>query len=883
MLSDLLFRLRALFHRNAVESELDEELRAHLQNEVEKYVASGMPQEEAARRARLALGGLEQIKEQCREARGIGLIHSTVQDIRYALRVRRKSPGFTAVSLLTIAMGIAANVSVFSFVDALFLRRVPAKDPARLVRILSPENDGGGLFSYPEYEYLRDHAKTTEVLGAHYSTSPLYINANGKVGEVQGAVVSSNYFSMLGLQPELGRFFSPDEDSVPGRDAVAVLGYRFWQRIFGGDPRVVGRTFLINGNSFEIIGVMAKDFQGVEIGGMPNEIWIPAMMLRVGYRGCSGFEPSCTFLSVMGRLRPGSTAAEVQAEITTLMRQLQSSRSGFDERLNVSVTPAIGISGGRGYFTLLARLLMTVGGLLLLIVCANIGGLLVARGTSRGPEIAMRLALGAGRRRIVQQLLTESLLLVLAGSAVGALISVWTSRLLVGFYSVDDEGYRHLFDLRPDASVVLYSITVTVAAGVLFGLLPALQASRADLNEVLKSGSILRSNPRLSRGALVTVQAALALALLVGAGLLARSGARIEAGMNLDVHHVLGLRLRPELLQYSAAKAYAFKREVVQRLRRLPGVQSVSLAKGQGLVWHPNPAARMKLPGQTYPKAADEPLVLYKPIAPDYFATLRIPFVAGRDFNDGDRPGSLRVAIVNETLAGQISPQALPLSQTIVLDDRPYQIVGVVKDAQLRTALQGPAPMAYLAFWQDESLLDARMCIRLAGDPTIALPLIRQTIANIDPAVPITEAMPLIDQVRAAYTDSRVASAVLSCTAALALLLTAMGLYGVVAHEVSRRTREIGVRMALGGTPKHVVRLFLRRGLVPGLVGTVAGLITAFGASRLLAAWLIGVTPLDIATFSIAAGVLLTVALLASYLPARKAMRVDPMVALRYE
>jgi predicted permease len=877
-------RFRNLFHKEQLDRDLDAELAAHLEFHIEDNLRSGMSPAEARRVALRKLGGIEQTKETVRDHRGIPFLETLLQDLRFSLRMLRKNPGFTAVVVLTAALGIAANVSVFSFVDALFLRNIPARNPERLVRVVAPENHGEGLFSLPEYIYLRDHTKTLENLAAHYSSAPLYISANGEIGEVQAAVVSSNYFPMLGLRPYLGRFFGPEEDSVPDRDAVAVLGYGLWQRIYGGDPGILGKTLLINGHSFGIIGVMPPSFQGVEIGGMPNEIWIPSMMIRTGYRYCDGFQPPCTVLQLMGRLKGQATPSETQAEIATLMGQLQSTPSGFDRRLGVSVTPAIGISGDREYFHSLSRLLTAIGGLLLLIVCANLGGLLLARGTARGAEIAMRRALGAGRGRILRQLLTESLLLAFAGGTLGWLVSLWTSRLLVGFYSVDDEGYRHLFDIRPDAPVILFSIAVTVAAGVLFGLIPALQTSSTDLNLVLKNGATTSgANRKRSRTVLVSMQIALSLALLVGAGLLARSASRIEAGTNMDVHNVLGLRLPLSLVHYPASKANTFKREIVRRLRELPGVESVSLAKGQGLVWHAMLKTRATLPGEAYPKPEDEPLILFQQVAPDYFATLGIPFTAGRDFNDSDRPGSTPVAIVNETLANRISPHGVPLDRTILLEDKPYQIVGVVKDAQLRNAIEGAAPVAYLAYWQDETLLEARMCIRVTGNPAAALPLIRKAIANVDPEVPVTEMMPLIDQVRGAYTDARVASAVLSCAAVLALLLSAIGLYSVISFDASRRTKEIGVRMALGANSREVIRLFLREGFFMVLTGVASGGVLALATMRLLGAWLFGVRPSDPLTFGVAAGVLFAVTLLAGFIPARRATHVDPMIALRYE
>ena len=877
-------RLRSLFHKEELDHDLRAELTAHLELHIEDSLRAGMSPEEARRVALLKLGGVEQIQESVRDLRGLPLLESFLQDLHFGLRMLRKSPGLTAVAVLTIALGIAANVSVFSFVDALFLRSVPARNPERLVRIVAPENHGEGLFSLPEYIYLRDHTKTLEDLAAHYSSAPLYISANGETGEVQAAVVSSSYFPMLGLQPYLGRFFGPEEDSVPDRDSVAVLGYGLWQRIYGGDPGILGKTLLINGHSFGIIGIMPPSFHGVEIGGVPNEIWLPSMMIRIGYRYCDGFQPPCTVLQLIGRLKQGANPSEARAEIATLMAQLQSTPAGFDRRLGVSVTPAIGISGGREYFHLLSRLLTAIGGLLLLIVCANLGGLLLARGTARGAEIAMRRTLGAGRGRILRQLLTESLLLASVGGALGWLISLWTSRLLVGFYSVDDEGYRHLFDIRPDAIVILYSIAVTVTAGVLFGLLPALQASSTQLNQALKSGGrSLGSSHRRGRSVLVATQAAFSLALLVGAGLLARSAARVESGTNINVQHVLGLRLPLSLIHYPADKAYTFKREVVRRLRELPGVESVSLAKGQGLVWRPSLKARAGLPGKTYSKPEDGPVIFFQQIAPDYFATLRIPFVTGRDFNDSDRPGSPPVAIVNETLASQISSGGLPLDQIILVEDKPYQIVGVVKDAQVHNAIEGSVPLVYLPFWQDETLIEARMCIRVTGDPATSLAMIRRTIDSIDPDVPITETMPLIDQVHGAFTDVRVASAVLDCAALLGLLLSAVALYAVVSYEVRQRTKEIGVRMALGADPKEIVWLFLREGSFIVLIGGALGGVFALITMRFLEAWLFGVRSSDPVTFGVSICVLLAVTLIAGYLPARHATRIDPMIALRHE
>jgi predicted permease len=865
--------------------DLDQEIHEHIETETLDNIERGMSPEEARRAALRKFGNVMRVKEQTREVWISVWLDELLQDIRYGLRVLGNAPGFTAVAVLTISLGVAANVSIFSVADALFLRSVPAQDPAGLVRISAPEAEGGGFFSYPEYAYIRDHAKTLQMVTAHYSTAPLYVTANGETGEIQGAVVSSSYFKILGLRPHFGRFFTAEEDSVPDKDAVAVLGFGFWQRIYGSDPGVAGKSLSINGKSFEIIGVMPVEFRGVEIGGMPNEVWIPSMMLRTGYRGCDGFQSSCTFLEVMGRLAPGTQRSEARAEIATLMRQLQSSAQGVNPRLGVSVEPAVGVRGqSRDYFGMVIRLLGTIGGLLLIIVCANLGGLLIARGTARQSEIGMRLALGAGRLRIVRQLLTESLLLASAGGAAGVFISLWTSRLLIGFYSVDDEGYRHLFDIRPDANVIAYATGIALAAGVLFGLLPAWQATRADLNSTLKTGSSARASGRgRTRSILVTVQVALSLALLVGAGLLAASASRLESGSNMDLNHVLGLRLRPALLDYAPVKAHEFTRDVLRSLKALPEVDSVSLAKGQGLVWHANMQISMAMPGKPYARPEDEPMVNEKQVAPDFFSTMRIPYLAGRDFDDPDSAGAPLVAIINESLARQISSSVLPLDQTILLGDKPHRIVGVVRDAELRNALDASIPVAYRSYWQDDSLVDARLCVRVKGDAASAIPLVRSAIAAIDPGVPVTETMPLLEQVRGAYTNTRVAGAVASCAAGLALLLTAIGLFGIISYEVGKRTREIGIRVALGSNALQIVTLFVRNGLAMVIAGCAAGALMAFATTRLLGAWLVGIRPTDPLTFCGAVGALMVVGALACYIPARRALRVDPMVALRYE
>jgi predicted permease len=868
---------------------MEDELRFHFERQVEKNRDLGMTREEALRQAHLSFGGDAQIKEQCRDARGISFLDTSIQDIRYGFRGLCKRPGFTAVAILTIAVGIAANVSVFGFFHALFLQGVPARDSSGLVRILAPtpHGDGDGLFSYPEYAFLQQHAQTFETVTAHYSTAPLHVIVDSQVFEVQGAVVSGNYFSLLGLQPSLGRFFDAEEDKVVDRNPVAIVSYALWQSVFHGDQRVIGTPVTINGRTFEVIGVAPKEFFGVQIGATPNEIWIPTMMVHAGYRWCDAFQPDCTIFGILARLRPGLSAGVAQAEMKTLWNQFRTAHPDLDDKRGITLAPAVGVEGSsRTYFRTLLKLLLAVAGALLLVVCANIGGLLIAQGSARRAEFAVRQALGASSLRLIRQLLTETLLLAGSAGVLGLGISAWISHLFSAFYSTDSEGYRHIYNITLDTGVLVYSIVLTLVTGILFGLIPALQASRTDINETLKSSGGTRGSVRSrSRSFLIATQVALSFALLVASGLLIRSTATIENGQNLDVHNVVGLRLRPRLVNYSPAKAQAFLHEVVRRIRALPGVQAVSLTKTEGAVWGDGGTMRLAIPGRVFAKATDEPEVNSHEIAPQYFEVLHIPFVAGRDFGETDREGFSRVAIVNETLAKRLFGEKLPLDHTITLNGQRYQIVGLVKDAQIQNALDGPVSMAYLPFWQNdtEQQIDARMCVRAAGDAGSVLAAIRKTIAEIDPNVPVAETMPLIDQVRNAYSDERMAGMVLTVTGLFTLGLSAMGLFSVISYEVNQRTREIGIRIALGAQPRQVIRYFLARGLALVSWGMAIGMVLAMASSRLLNAWLFGVDLWNPLTFLSVTLILFTTAILAIYVPSRRASLLNPLIALRCE
>ena len=873
-------RLRGLFGDRRADRELDDEIETHMRLLIERYVRQGMTEAEAARAAHLQFGNLTLLQEAHRETRGIRLVETLLQDMRHGLRVFRKNPGFTAAAGLTLALGIGANLTIFSFVDAFFLRPIPAREPERLVNPEGgPNSRRHGYYAYPSYVHYRDNSKTFEALAAHYSTAPLNLVIEGDSRMANGAVVSANYFSMLGIQPRLGRFFLPEEDAVPDRNPVVVISYRMWQDRFDGDPAALGKKLSLNGATCQIIGVAPPDFPGV-LAGFPNDIWLPTMMLRLGYRYCDSLTDSgCRPLELLGRLAPGRTLAEAETELNMLARQLTAEFPGEHGRV-ISLRPALGIRvNERVEYAYQMRLLMTVTGLLLLIACANVAGLLLVRAAARRKEISIRLCIGAGRWRLIRQFLTEGLLLAFAGGALGFLISRWAKDLLAVFYN--SAGWDVYYDLSLSPRTLVYALALMLLTGLMFSLLPALQATRQDLARALKDEGGSQSPRRLRlRSALVIGQVALSLALLVAAGLLVRSESNIHHGANFDPRQIVTLRLRPALLNYNPEKAQAFTREVVRRLEGAPGVQSVSLGS---LPWFSTSYIRVRLPEQTAQRAEDQLQVYYQEVAPRYCETLKIPLIEGREFNEGDRPGAMRVAVINETLARRLWPQGAALERTLILNDQPYQVVGVSKDARLRNAIEDPQPFLYLPYWQNNirPQIDGRLLIRVSGDMQTMLPSLRRTIVAVDPQVPLGEAMSLGRQINVVFKSVMLTSAVVTWTGAVAFFLSMLGLYGVLAFAVGERKREIGIRMALGAKHSDVLRLVIAQGLRLALTGVGIGLAAAYAATRMVKSLLYGVSATDALTFTVTALSLLVVALMACWIPARRATKVDPLLALR--
>ena len=866
-------------NRGSRDSALDDEMQFHIDQATEQNIRLGMTPDEARRQALLAFGGRTQWTEATRDEQRSRLIDDFLRDLRYGAAALRRNSGFTVGAVMTIALAIAATTTVFNFVSAVYLRPIAVPEGPRLVRVHStvPPTRESHL-GFPAFLRLRERARTLDVVVAHYSTAPLYVSARGESAEVPSAVVSADYFPMLGIRPALGRFFLPSEDSVPDRDAVAVIGYGLWQTRFGADSAVVGERISINGKLFTVVGVAPPGFAGVE-SGMVNALWIPMMMLRTGYRWCDAFQQSCTITSILARLAPGATLVEAQRELSALRPILLAEADSALASRGITVEVATGIRAQEQHqYENLSKLLWAIAIVLLLVASANLGGLLLARGMARQKELALRTSLGASRWRIVRQLLAESLIIGAVGGVVGVILSVAMSRALAGFFTTE---IRRL-SLPIDGRVLMFVAGVTLASVLLFGLLPALRVSDVQISESLKTGSD-RSRTGV-RALLVAGQATLAVALLIAAGLLLRSFDRAMAGGSFDPRHVAQVRLRPRLVGYSPENAQAYVRAALQNIRALPGVVAAAPSRGSLDVLSTGAGtATVSLPGDAPISADRAPRVDYFDVGPEFFAALRVPIVAGHEFSDNDKQSSPLVALVNESLAKRLWRSTDAVDRFLKLDEKMFRVVGVVKDYRPHPFSESPHEAAYVAYWQNAFVpqTDANLAIRVEGDPLRALASIRRAIESADPSVPITEESSMERTMRSSYAEVRLGGVVLISSAVLTLFLAAVGLYGVVSYLAAQRSKEIAVRLAVGAQPRQVVALLLHEGLRPIVAGTAVGIVLSLAGAPLLSRWLFGIAPVDGATILVSLATVTGVALIASYVPARRAAHADPAVVLR--
>jgi len=865
-----------------MESELDDELRFHWERETEKLVRAGLERHEAERQARLALGGMDPVKEACREARGIAALETAAQDIRYAMRGMRRRPAFAVAAVLTLGFGTGAVSTVFTVANTMFFRELPVDRPEGVVVVQATRHHGRDMawVSYPEYAQFRDHAKALEGLAAHYSTAALFVAANGRSQEVNGAVVSANCFSLLGLRPALGRFFAAEEDRVPDRDRVAVVSYGFWKNWLGESPAALGATLKINGTPFTVIGVAPEEFHGLNV--IPTEVYIPTMMARLGFRWCEdAFARDCRPFSMIGRLREGYSVEQAREEAATLMpAEWAAAREG--ETGGVTVTRATGAldnNRSRSGEAQLVELLAGVAGVLLLVCCLNLAGLLIARNRARAREFAIRISLGAGRTRLMGQLIMESLLLAMGGGVVGMLFSlVLTGAMNSSFYSMDPDGRPLFYNLNPEPRVVLAVLAVSMAAGFAAGVLPALKSIRTDAAENLKrQGTAVNSGLEWGRW-LAGAQAGVAVALVAVAGLLAASAHSVVGGVDFEASHVALMRLRPLLVSYPPDKAEKYLRAAMERLEAVPGVESASMVgNGAVLLGRASSVSRAERGETGTVRSA------YVEIAPRYFETLRTPVLRGREFDRRDTAESPAVAIVNDALARRLWPAGSVVGSSVVVNGRVRQVVGMVKAFGWQLRGEPPEPYVFVPFWQSTAQLDARLCVRVRGDPAVMLPRLAREANRIDPDVPIAQTVTLAQETAGAVSYLRTTGAFASYAAVLAVLLSAIGLYGALAYSVSRRTKEIGIRMAVGAKSGTVLRMIVREGMTAVILGIALGVVEAMAGARVVRHLLYGPGSADVATYAAAVLVVMGTGLVACWVPARRAASVEPMMALREE
>jgi predicted permease len=809
------------------------------------------------------------------------------QDVRYSLRMIAKAPGYAAIAILTLALGIGANTTIFSWINSTLLNPIPGlASPSEVVALsLGQLTDNPFPFTYPDFESMRDGQQSFKGLTAA-NIAPMSLTGKGKPERVWGVVASANYFDLLGVQPILGRGFLPEEDNKPSGAPVAVISYRLWQTHFGANPDVVGQTLEINQHPYTIVGVAPAVFQGSQTG-LRSEIWIPIMMeQQLMPQGDLIHDHHYFWLNVLGRLKPGVRPEEAQEEMTLrLKREAKNYPEEHKGHDSVSVYPLWrNPFGANQFLSTLLPMLMTIAGLVLLLACANVANLMLVRSVARRREIAIRLSLGANRWRLVRQLLVESLILALASGLVAFALTFWTAGTFMKFIPKTD--FPISLGMRVDHTVLLATMVISVFTGVIFGILPALRASGeapiAVLKEDTGSASGGMRKARLA-SALVVAQISLSLLLLICAGLFIRSfmsAQQINPGFN--PHNVLIATYDLFTGGYSEASGVEFDRQLIAKLEAQPGIRSVAFSSRVPLGFGGGSTA---VNPEGYVSQANESMETQVAIiTPNYFQTLQIPIVKGRDFTSQDTKLSQRVVIVSETFVNRYWPNQEALGKQLNSDltHEWFTVVGVARDSKVNGLNEKPTPFLYLPQYQ---VYRATMIVlaRTNGDPLAAGKTVEKTIHELNPDLVVFDITTLELREQIASFGQRVAGTFVGAFGLLALVLAAVGIYGVTAYTTRQRTHEIGIRMTLGASKRDVLRLVLGHGLRLTLIGVILGLTASFALTRFLTSLLLGVTSTDALTFSSVAVLLCAVALFACFIPARRAMRVDPMVALRYE
>lgn len=885
-------RVLNVFRSDRVDRGVEREMAFHVAERIDELVADGMTEAEARREARRRFGRQADLRARVHRVEVLGWLESLVSDLRYGLRALRANPGFTAVAVLSLGLGIGANTAIFSLINAVMLRSLPVERPEQLVQV--DMGDGGSFFTNPLWEEIRDRQEAlTGVLA--FNDAQFNLTGGGVVRRAPGAWVSGGYFEVLGVAATRGRLISPSDD-VRGCPPVAVLSHAFWEREYGGGD-VVGRTISLGGSPFEIIGVSGPGFSGVHVG-RSAEIFVPLCSVDV-LRSDRGLldARSTWFLYILGRLPPGGSVDEAgsalgiaapsvfEAAVPTHWTAEEQRR--FMERTLTAVSAPNGLSAVRRQYREALFILLVVVGVVLLIACANVAQLLTARATTRQHEVAVRLALGVGRGRLVRQLLTESVLLALIGAAVGVLFARWSSRLVVGLLA--DSGRAVALDLSLDLHALGFTIAVAVLTGIVFGLAPAWRSARVAPQRAMRGagrGLVGDVRQRFARG-LVTAQVALSLVLVAGAGLLVGSFRRLATvDPGFEREGVLIATVGWSEAGFSGERASGFPRELLERVRRIPGVREASaalLTPIGGAAWNDDVAFE---DGSGW-RPSDAP-VWFNAVTDGYMETFGTRLLAGRDFTPEDTEGAPPVALVNQTLARRYFGDASPVGRhlrTVVHDSLGprMEIVGVVEDTKYRSVDEESEPIAYMALGQGELWSPSvELALRTDAGPEALIPGVTGAMEEIHPAITL-EFTTLEDQVAVSLARPRLLATLSGFFGGLALLLAVIGLYGTMSYSVARRRNEMGVRIALGAARTGIVRLVAGEAGRVVALGIVAGALLALAATRLISSFLYGVTATDPLTLTLSALALAGVAMGAALVPAWRAAGVDPMVALREE
>jgi predicted permease len=883
MWNDLLFRLRALFRRSAEESELNEELRFHLDQQVEKYKRSGMTEEEARRRARLAFGGHEQMKEDCREARGTSFVENARQDVRYAVRQLRTNPTFAIVIVLTLALSIGANSAIFSVIDGVLIQSLPYRQPDRLVRIFL-SNAAYPKFPLNPFDFRDFRARSKSFDGmAAFTRGDMQLSGSGEPVRLYGFRITSGYFHVLGLTPELGREFDANAE-IPGNGLQVVLSDRVWRSRFGAAPDILGRKITLNEQPFTVVGVMppgtahpGNEYQPLAYGEDVDAWWPFAFDGDPSQRGSH-------YIEGIGRLKDGVTLAQARAELNATMTQLGHEHEG-DLGWHVLVIPLDSEVVGASRPLLLV--LLGAVAMVLLIACANAANLMLTRAAARQREIAVRMALGASRSRVVRQLLIESLLIACVGGTLGLAMALVGVKLLVSLLPAN---FPRAQDIHVSAPVFLFTLLVSVATGILFGLAPALQASRTDPREGLhKGGRATTGGVHQSRlrNALVISEVGLACVLLIGAGLMLRSFLNLlHLSPGFQTEHVLTAKLSLPNERYKTDESMThFYQQLLHDVQALPGVHSVGL--GTDLPWTGyDDNTGFTIEGREPPPHEDFH-ARYHMAGSDYFRALGTPLLRGRFFTDADKKDGPKVIIINHAMANRYWPGEDAMGKRITFEDHPkdkdwLRVVGIVGDVKDQPNSPGAAP----AFWWPAFQVpfpNIAVVVRADSDPQLLVGAIREQVARLDPALAVADVQTMDKIVTASVATPRFAFVLVGLFGGLAILLAAIGTYGVIAYAVSQRSAEFGLRMALGARRFDVLRLVLLQAAKLILSGTVIGVVLALLLARGLKSLIYEVSPADPMTFTVIGFGVVAIALLACYVPARKATESDPMIALRAE